>query len=55
MSKPIVIKLACDSCESVFKVTFKEDEVSRNPIFCVCCGTEIDFDSQDDDGTNDDE
>ena len=49
MSKPVVTKLDCDSCESSFKITYKEDEVSRNPIFCPFCSTEIDFDNQDED------
>jgi DNA replicative helicase MCM subunit Mcm2 (Cdc46/Mcm family) len=44
-TKPHIEKFYCESCESSFKVTFKEDEVSRNPIFCCFCSTELDFDN----------
>lgn len=54
MSKPIVQKLNCDACESEFKITFKEDEVSRNPIFCPFCATEIDFDNESEASRDDD-
>jgi rRNA maturation endonuclease Nob1 len=47
MSKTVVQKLVCDACESIFKVTYKDDEVSRNPIFCCFCGDELTFEDQD--------
>lgn len=47
--KPVILRMDCNSCESTYKVTYKEDDVARNPIFCCCCGTEIDWDEPGDD------
>lgn len=55
MSKALVQKFFCYSCESDYRITFKEDEVSHNPVFCPFCSTEIDFDKQDDGNDREDE
>ena len=55
MAKKRIDILFCVSCESDFKLTYAEEEVSRYPTLCPFCGEEIDFDKQDDaddDGLN---
>lgn len=53
MSKARVEKQICYSCESEYRITFKEEEVNHYPVFCPFCASEVDFDRQEDVGAED--
>jgi len=41
-----VEKIFCDSCESSFKIMYNEDDVYGYHKFCPYCGSELNFDDE---------
>lgn len=46
MSSREINKLACDFCESEYKLMYNLDETSGSPKFCPFCGSDV-FEDED--------
>jgi hypothetical protein len=52
MAKKNIDDLYCVECDSRFKLVYTDDDVSRNPIFCPFCSSELNFGGDEDEGND---